>query len=83
MKKVCSVLAVLMSSLYLSSATAGVTVIDFDKDANGVDIGHGQIVDDEYANWGVNISSSAAQDPNRAIQVSFDTRLTGQTRDPD
>ena len=52
--------AFLLAFGFASSAAADVFTIDFDTDAMGNPIVLGQIIDDEYANWGVTIS---AKDP--------------------
>jgi hypothetical protein len=81
-----------------ASAHATVRVLDFDYDSNGNPIGNGQIIDSEYSDWGVNISScntngSAAAGTDRingvcgkddysGKQVAFDS-MADNTADPD
>lgn len=79
-------------------AQAGLRVLDFDYDAQGNKINDGQIIDDEYQDWGVTISScnfSGAPDTHTdqingvcaghdrtQRQSAFDTSNT-HTPDPD
>lgn len=58
--KMCSIkqfAQILLLTAVSVSANATVRVLDFDIDAKGNWIGNGQIIDDEYADWGVMISS--------------------------
>lgn len=57
---------------FASSVAANVFTIDFDTDGMGNPIVRGQIIDDEYANWGVTIS---AKDPGGGdrLAVAFDS----------
>ncbi len=77
MKNLSKLFAVMLPALGMSIAHANVRVIDFDTDAQGNAITHGQIVDNEYADWGVQITSVAENDPKNPIQVAFDTNETG------
>lgn len=81
MRKLSKILAVLIPAISISYAHATVRVINFDTDAQGNTITHGQIVDNEYANWGVNITSVATKDPENPIQVAFDTRRNNTSDD--
>ncbi|MBB66548.1 MAG: hypothetical protein CMP19_03365 [Rickettsiales bacterium] len=65
--------------LCVSSANvlATVRVVDFDLDANLNKIQNGQVIDDEYADWGILISScntngAAAAGTNRVTGVCND-----------
>ncbi|WP_395341054.1 hypothetical protein PN836_018330 [Ningiella sp. W23] len=51
-----NILAVVLSVSTVTAAHAGVHIVDFDFDANGNHIADGQIIDNEYAAWGVSIS---------------------------
>ncbi len=75
-------LAALATPFYLSQVQASITVIDFDRDAAGNRIDHGQIVDDEYKALGVTITSVATSDPTNPVQVAFRTG-NSNTSDPD
>jgi len=83
-------LSALLIGLGLASPSLAVTrVLDFDTDANGNSITAGQIIDDEYSDWGVNIVVDNASrtplgviDPDKDFGVAFDTaNPTGD--DPD
>ncbi|MEE4109297.1 MAG: thrombospondin type 3 repeat:Cna B-type [Halieaceae bacterium] len=63
----------------LPASVSALTVIDFETDASGNAITHGQIIDIEYAP-GVTISAENLSGPDLA--VAFDTGLSG-TADPD
>lgn len=61
-----------------ANALATVRVLDFDLDANYNKINNGQVIDDEYADWGVLISScntdgAAAQGTDRVNGVCNDS----------
>lgn len=90
MNKISKVLSALISALFISNSYAGVTVIDFDTATNGnnPNIIHGRIIDNEYKNIGVNITSVNVNDTSDTsddivnLQVAFDTDRTN-TADSD
>lgn len=78
-----------IAAVLLTAATsAQAWVIDFDTDGNGNDIGHGQIIDNEYSGQipgatpglGVDIYTNNYSGPD--IGVAYDTTL-GSSADPD
>jgi len=72
----------LLIALGLASPAFAITrVLDFDTDAAGNQIVAGQIIDDEYADWGINITvdnfsrtPAGTIDPNKDFGVAFDTQ---------
>jgi len=92
-------LGLAMTLMVASQSHAGTRVLSFDQDASGVDIAHGQIIDDEYSAWGVSIygcntNGQAGAGTNRQlgicgddadnIQIGFDTTIDkAETSDDD
>ncbi|GEA11927.1 hypothetical protein [Alteromonas sp. KUL49] len=91
------VMTVAFSLCVFGNAYASVQVLDFTTAANGDVISNGQIIDDEYSEWGVTVSScslngSQMTEANHIngncvggtenVSVAFDTSLSG-TLDPD
>jgi len=75
--------ASLLAAGIASPAIAIERVLDFDTDALGNNIVAGQIIDDEYAAWGINIVVDNADrtplgtiNPNKDFGVAFDTQNT-------
>lgn len=51
-------------------------LLDFDHDANGAEIVHGQVIDDEYAAWGVSIDVQHPTDPALDFGVALATDVS-------
>ena len=78
-KLIFTLIAILSLSL-MSQTVKAALVLDFDTDSYGNAIQAGQFIDDEYANWGINISAYNQYGPDFAI--TFDSaNPTGN--DPD
>ncbi len=71
--RLCTISAGVLGGLFLIAAPqAQAITMDFDTDAMGNPIRKGQIIDNEYANWGVNIE---VDNPNKNFDIgtAFDS----------
>lgn len=71
MNKLVGKLVGISALLVAVNAQAALRVLDFDLDTNGNPITAGQIIDDEYANWGVSISGCNI---NGSVHANTDQR---------
>jgi hypothetical protein len=75
-----ALVALLTFTLMAHMASASTLTLDFDTDSYGNTIQAGQFIDNEYANWGVNITANNQYGPDYAI--TFDTaHPTGNDND--
>ncbi len=78
--KLLTMFIALLTIAMISQKSQAALVLDFDTDSYGNAIQAGQFIDNEYANWGINISAYNQYGPDFAI--TFDTaNPTGN--DPD
>ena len=66
-----TIIALLTFTVMAHAASASTLLLDFDTDSYGNTIETGQFIDDEYANWGINITAYNQYGPDYAI--TFDT----------
>ncbi|MFG0251078.1 MAG: hypothetical protein ACF8OB_19515 [Phycisphaeraceae bacterium JB051] len=69
--KLTTMFIALLTIVMMSQKTQAALVLDFDTDSYGNAIQAGQFIDNEYANWGINISAYNKYGPDYAI--TFDT----------
>jgi MYXO-CTERM domain-containing protein len=63
----------LAATLAATPALGGGLVLDFETDAEGTPLVSGQIIDDQYAAWGVTISAMHPRNPDLNIAVIQDS----------